>query len=772
MTLGRRIAGLFLKTAFTLISTLFLSSQALAQFTPTSCTATLTTGASGARITVPYLVYKNAAFNAAFDLVPTSDGVFWFRLANLSGVTGSAGFANCPANHLSSDFYLNLPALMYGANGYSVSMLFVPGANVQNPADIWFKLSALKPITMVTVNKTYSSGLTIAAEDALVISNTSNPASTTLEVQGDFACRGDLDIWDGPSAVQINVTGKADLACTIRFAKESAVNKVTIVASKGVNVLPGFSTPASGHLILTDDATLIKSPDAYLTDSNTDDGVTPSIIPSTDSTPAAADTATRSAETPRTAAACTTTNTLAGSFAPPAGRRVLPQGGSSDTPIVLAAWFQCNVQIDKIKVTPPRWDDPAPSGAVSGPGSAGKKGLTLNLKSEGKITFTGDSIMTLMDGGRRQDQSRNGNPAVATGGNGGASGDLKIAAAGGFDFSAGTLTIVPGRGGDGGNAIATGTAGLDGCPGQAGGAATATGGAGAESKKTLKARGFDPTGKVFVSDIKGGHGGNAEAYAGAAGNGTAGKCNGGAGGNASAQAGKGGDASFKYSGLGAVGPTPTLGGNGGNAISQSGQGGNGGNMTTKCDVGGSGGAGGTSTAKGGNAGNGSIKGDDGAANASGGMGTGGQCGSFLTSNGTGGNWSEFVAGTLRNNGQFNAGTRDCSCTVPVPEPKISLGPTEVVFTHFFGVSACPTPLGSLTISNSGTGSFTWKMGSLPAWLSASKTSGSAGDTINLFFTCTGYSASMSTTVSITGINTATGQALPTAAGLPVSGAVK
>ncbi len=772
MTLRSHTVGFILRVVFAISLCLSLSDQAHAQFTPTSCTATLTSGASGARINVPYLVYKNAAFSAAFDLVPTSDGVFWFRLANLSSVTSSAAFASCPASYLSSDFYLSLPALMYGTNGFSVSMLFVPGANVQNPADIWFKLSALKPITMVTSSKTYSSGLTIAAEEALVINNVSNPASTTLSVQGDFACRGDLDIWDAPSAIQINVTGKADLACTIRFARESALNKVTIVASGGVNVLAGFHTPASGHVILTDDATLIKSPDAYVTDANTDDGVTPSIIPSTDSTPTAADSAARSIENPRTTAACTTTNTLAGSFAPPAGRRVLPQGGFDSTPVVLAAWFQCNVQVDKIKVEPPRWDDPAPSDAASGPGSAGKKGLTLNLKSQGKITFTGDSTMTLMDGGRGQDQTRTGNPAVATAGNGGASGDLKIAAAGGFDFSAGTLTIIPGRGGDGGNAIATGTAGLDGCPGQAGGAATATGGAGAESKKTLKARGFDPTGKVFVSDVKGGHGGNAEAYGGAGGNGTPGKCNGGAGGNATAQAGKGGDASFKYSGSGAVGATPTLGGNGGNAISQSGQGGNGGNMTNKCDVGGNGGAGGTSTAKGGSPGTGSIKGTDGSASASIGKGNGGQCGNYLSSNGTGGNWSEFIAGTLRNNGQFSAGTRDCSCTVPVAQPKISLGPTEVIFTHFFGVSACPTPLGTLTISNSGTGSFAWQMSTLPAWLSASKTSGSAGDTINLFFTCTGYSANMSTTVSITGTNSATGQALPTAASLPVSGAVK
>ena len=772
MTLRNRTLGLILRVVFAVSWCLGFIGQAHAQLTPTSCTATLTSGASGVRISIPYLVYKNAAFSAAFDLVPTSDGVFWFRLANLSTVTSSASFATCPANYLTSDFYLSLPALMYGTNGFSVSMLFVPGANVQNPADIWFKLSALKPITMVTSNKTYSSGLTIAAEEALVISNASNPASTTLDVQGDFACRGNLDIWDVPSAFQINVTGKVDLACAIRFARDSALNKVTIVAGGGINVLAGFHAPASGHLILTDDATLIMSPDTYVTDSNTDDGVTPSIIPSTDSTPAATDIATRAVETPKTTAACTTTHKLAGTFAPPPGSGALPQGASDGTPIVLAAWFKCNVQVDKIKVTPPKWDDPVPADDSSGSGSAGRKGLTLNLKSQGKITFTGDSTMTLMDGGRGQDKTRTGNPAIATAGNGGASGDLKIAAAGGFDFSAGTLTIVPGRGGDGGNAIATGTAGQDGCPGQAGGAATATGGAGAESKKTLKARGFDPTGKVFVSDIKGGHGGNAEAYGGAAGNGTPGKCNGGAGGSATAQAGKGGDASFKYSGTGAVGVTATLGGNGGNAISQSGQGGNGGNMANKCDVGGNGGAGGTSTARGGSPGNGSAKGTDGAASASIGKGNGGQCGNYLSSNGTGGNWSEFIAGTLRNNGQFSAGTRDCSCTVPVPEPKISLGPTEVIFTHFFGVSACPTPLGSLTISNSGTGSFAWQLSTLPAWLSASKTSGSAGDTINLFFTCTGYSASMSTTLSITGTNTATGQALPTSASLPVSGSVK
>jgi hypothetical protein len=189
-------------------------------------------------------------------------------------------------------------------------------------------------------------------------------------------------------------------------------------------------------------------------------------------------------------------------------------------------------------------------------------------------------------------------------------------------------------------------------------------------------------------------------------------------------------------------------------------------MTNKCDVGGNGGAGGTSTAK------------------------------WLTSTAPsrarmahsasigramGSMWQlpefqrhrrqlvEFIAGTLRNNGssapEHVIVVHSAGC--PTQDQPWT---TEVIHA-LLCVSACPTPLGTLTISNSGTGSFAWQMSTLPAWLSASKTSGSAGDTINLFFTCTGYSANMSTTVSITGTNSATGQALPTAASLPVSGAV-
>ena len=55
MTLRSRTVGFILRVVFAISLCLSLSGQAHAQFTPTSCTATLTSGASGARITTTLL---------------------------------------------------------------------------------------------------------------------------------------------------------------------------------------------------------------------------------------------------------------------------------------------------------------------------------------------------------------------------------------------------------------------------------------------------------------------------------------------------------------------------------------------------------------------------------------------------------------------------------------------------------------------------------------------------------------------------------------------
>ncbi len=762
--------AIFMSVSVCLALWLGAVSSARAQVAATNCSATLLATSTGYRIQIPYLVYGSLNLGVDLDFVASGDGNIWFKVSGSTVLSSTTSFGSCAANTLSSDLYLDLPLLNFGSASYTASLQYVYGATAPNQTDLWFKVVDIKAITYVTANQSFASGLSIGSGSALVIQNATSPSSTTLDVQGDFTCTGDLEIWNSPASIRINVTGKATLGCNIRFIKDSSFNNLTIVASGPITMQQGFNPPTTGHVVVTDDASLIRSPEAYVTDATSDDGVTPSIIPTSDSGAIAI--IPPAARRPLAAVAgCAGTHTLAGALAPPARRRALGQGTFDGTPVVLAAWFRCDVDVNTVKVDPPRWDEPPRSDTPDKTASNGRKGLTLNLKSSGKIKFIGDSVFTLMDGGKGQSKTVNGNPANAIAGNGGASGDLKIAAAGGIDLSAGTLTIVPGRGGDGGDAVAIGTKGADGCPGAAGALANATGGAGGESKKVLKARGFDPTGKVFVSDIKAGHGGNADANAGDGGNGTPGKCNGGAGGSASAVAGKGGDASFRYSGAGAVAAPATLGGNGGNASAQSGHGGNGGNRTTRCLVGGNGGAGGASTAKGGVAGTGSIAGTDGAASAGIGRGDGGTCGDFLSSNGTGGLWSEFTSGIQRNAGQFKAGAKDCSCTV-TEAPKISVTPTEFVFTHVYGVSACPTFVGTMSIQNAGTGNFNWRMGSLPAWLSASKSSGSAGDTVQLYFTCVGYSANMAGNIAITGTDSATGESLSDSVSVPVSGTVR
>lgn len=765
----RPLSSLLRTLCVVVLALLGALAPALAQVPQNNCSATLTASAGGYLLHVPYVVYGGSGLTADLEGVPSSDGNVWFRLRSAALVSDAAPYAACIADTLSSALYLNLPEVRFGAASFSASLVLVPGGPIGNATDTLFKLTGAGPINYIAGSRAFAGGLSIGSAETLVVKNASSPTSTTLEIQGDFVCRGDIDIWDSAATVRFNISGKATLGCSVRFSTDDPANRVIFVVGGGVDLVEGFSTPSTGHVIVTDNASLIRLPDDYLTDSTTDDGVTPSIMPAGE-TASAARSAALAPLLPR-AGGCSSTHTLRGGFAPPAHRRVLSQGRYDGQPVVLAAWFDCDVVVDNVRVDPPGWDDLPASERSERNGGAGRKGLTLNLNSRGKIRFNGNSFLTLMNGGRGQDQRVTGNPAVARGGNGGASGDLKIAAAAGFDFSNGTLTIIPGRGGDGGNAVATGTAGANGCPGQPGGNATATGGGGADERKVLKARGFDPGGKVFVGDIRGGNGGRANATGGAGGAGSAGQCNGGAGGHGSTQAGKGGDASFRYSGTGTLAAPLTVGGDAGSTVAVSGRGGDGGNRQTRCDLGGNGGNGGNSTARSGVVGTGVLNGADGMASASTGNGTGGLCGNYRSSNGSGGAWAEYLAGVLQGSGRFDPGARDCSCTL-AEAPRISVTPGEFVFVHDYGVSTCPQAIGQFTIGNGGGGSFNWRLDSLPAWLMASRSSGMAGDSVQLSFTCTGWSPSMSTTLSITGTDTATGQALPQGATLPVAGSVR
>ncbi|MCI0542640.1 hypothetical protein L0Y69_02740, partial [bacterium] len=162
-------------------------------------------------------------------------------------------------------------------------------------------------------------------------------------------------------------------------------------------------------------------------------------------------------------------------------------------------------------------------------------------------------------------------PGIARGGDGGDAGNFKMTAEGKISIAA--FHIIPGNAGAGGEAIAHGKDGKDGCPGEKGGDAFATGGDGGKNKKELASMGaVEGIENVAIDPLEGGIGGNAIASPGKGGNGNACKCGGGKGGDGRATGGKGGDASVSAPG----GIGQANGGDGGNADAHGAVGGNGG----------------------------------------------------------------------------------------------------------------------------------------------------------------------------------------------------
>lgn len=136
-----------------------------------------------------------------------------------------------------------------------------------------------------------------------------------------------------------------------------------------------------------------------------------------------------------------------------------------------------------------------------------------------KVTI-GSFTLTLGDGGKGADaETDQCFYAVAVAGTGGKSGNLKITA-GTEIIIKDRFTIIPGKGGKGGNAIAYGKKGNSGNPGGNGGYAGAGGGYGANNDKKLKflgdARGLD---KIFIGSVIGGDGGDGIANPGDGGDG-------------------------------------------------------------------------------------------------------------------------------------------------------------------------------------------------------------------------------------------------------------
>ncbi|HHJ81187.1 MAG TPA: hypothetical protein ENJ65_06095, partial [Candidatus Tenderia electrophaga] len=603
---------------------------------------------------------------------------------------------------------------------YAFCLIFLAGCFHENddPQAVDDSVADGGGTTLLTVSgdTSYESGLTVASDEVLKVSNVS-ASTTTLSITGDFDCQGKIDV-EGGNLV-INVSGDAEIGCDLGLADSTSTNaaltraaddsaasindlpSITMVVDGQIKLVDGFNPFTGGNVFITDSVSLLDTETAkdFYQDVTEDDCTNPVIMPGGDSRCEAAQTnSIRSVDLTRAVVGSpncgATAHSLTGTLKTPPGSDPLDQedfDGSlpvgpavdpadPDSPIVVIT-TNGDICMDGASIEPPSWDARPPeevdtSADAGNPeakatGSKGRNGLRLNVRSQGKISFQNVTTWDLMDGADGQAATAVGNPATATGGVGGKSGNMKAFAAGGFHFAEGAkLVINPGASGNGGDATATTAPAIAaaGCPGAPGGDATATGGDGGDNSKVLTVRGFDPTGVIEMGSMYAGNGGKATAQAANGGNGNAEDCNGGAGGVAEANGGVGGDAS--YSGPADVIPPDVIqGGDGGSATSVSGLGGDGFDDADCVKQGGDGARGGNSGANAGLMGSspvpGAIPAIDGIPTADS-NGLGGLCGRKDGLNGAGGTWTESIGGVSQAAGNFANGNADCACTEPPP----------------------------------------------------------------------------------------------------------
>lgn len=213
------------------------------------------------------------------------------------------------------------------------------------------------------------------------------------------------------------------------------------------------------------------------------------------------------------------------------------------------------------------------AGAASASGGNGGDGGNLKVKATGTIALGAGSVLRSGRGGdggsatavaQESDAGDKAPSATATGGNGGEPGQVEVRGKNGIQVSAGAQIEV-GRGGDGGNASATGADGKDATEAKAaqdGGNATATGGRGGTVAVGKLTSSGNVLGGPAVMGGNGGKGGNASSMAGDGGDSQIeSHPNGGAGGNLNATGGAGGNAQAKN----LAGATIGTGGKGGSA---------------------------------------------------------------------------------------------------------------------------------------------------------------------------------------------------------------
>ncbi len=174
----------------------------------------------------------------------------------------------------------------------------------------------------------------------------------------------------------------------------------------------------------------------------------------------------------------------------------------------------------------------------------------MRMRGHAKVIRVKNFHLFLGDGGKGGDAvtDKNCNPGIAVAGMGGNPSNFKWTADEAIEILGG-FYIYPGRGGNGGKAIAYGDSGIDGCDDRDamnGKNAYATGGAGAANPRVLSAKGgVAGLENIYIGSMYGGNGGDAEVNPGKGGDANKCDCPGGKGGGGFATAGRGGQVSLK-----------------------------------------------------------------------------------------------------------------------------------------------------------------------------------------------------------------------------------
>jgi len=467
-----------------------------------------------------------------------------------------------------------------------------PGGNVTDMLNVPAGLTRTVDTPELTVNGNATVDGTLTASAGRLL----------LRVGGDLTVNGTVNAVAAASAP----------VETSAFSAQTS--GVCIVTQGHVTFGDGSVLRTNGPVLITDseDALSTTPGDAYDEVENIQDDL-PTLVPLPPDNPAFAQAASVAGAVPQAHAEQAVPDVLTGTWdcsGFPGDRPVVVARFSGAGGVVLRRWTLIS------PAAPPGADDDKstnPDDAEhSATGANGKNGMRLNIRNDaGPVSIDGDVVINLADGG--DGGSAAAACADATGGIGGTSGNMRITGAGGVDLTNGTLTINPGRGGNGGAATATGLKAATACPGAPGCDVTATGGKGGDNLKRLFARGnVEGLENVIIGALRAGHGGDGTATAGEGGDGEE-CCDGGPGGDATAVGGAGGSSSLNVGTL-PVQTGDVIGGDGGAATATGGNGGKGGDC--KLDPGGNGGAGGDGTATGGNGGSGS--GTPGATSGSGG----------------------------------------------------------------------------------------------------------------------------------------------------------